>query len=88
MADTKVFHTIDGMDAPAFDAFAVTASDSAVFDPVPRALYIGGAGDVAARMASGRSVTFTDVPAGTILPVRADQVLSTGTNATAIVALV
>lgn len=73
---------------PASEALAVTPSDSdADWDPVPRGLYIGGAGDVTVKMmgSNGNVVTFTAVPAGTILPIRARRVNSTGTTATAIV---
>lgn len=68
-------------------AAAVTKSDATVL-PATRGLYIGGAGDVAVSMAADdSSVTFTAVPAGTVLPVRVKKVLSTGTTATTIVAL-
>lgn len=71
------------------NAAAVTKSDATVFDPSTRGLYVGGAGDVAVRMIGppAASVTFVGVPAGTILPVQCDQVLSSGTSATNIVRL-
>lgn len=73
---------------PAPDAVAVTPSDSVDItgDP-PRALYIGGTGDVAVVTSAGTVVLFAAVPTGTILPVRAKRVNSTNTTATAIVAL-
>lgn len=67
-------------------AIAVTKSDSTILN-CTRALYVGGAGDVAVKMIEGQSVIFTAVPAGSILPVQVTQVLSTGTDATAILAL-
>lgn len=53
-----------------------------------RSLYVGGAGDVAI-LASGdtAAVTLTGVAAGSIIPVEARKVMSTGTTATSIVAL-
>lgn len=69
-------------------AFAVTASDSTTFPVGTSGLFIGGAGNVAVTMASGDSVTFTGVVAGSILPIECYQVLSTNTTATNIVALV
>lgn len=73
--------------APAHSAYAVTKSDTTVL-PTTRGLYVGGAGDVAVTMAEDQNnVTFTAVPAGSILPVQVTKVLSTGTTATAIVAL-
>lgn len=71
----------------AHSAYAVTKSDTTVL-PTTRGLYVGGAGDVAVTMAEDQNnVTFTAVPAGSILPVQVTKVLSTGTTATAIVAL-
>lgn len=66
---------------------AVTASDSTVL-PVTRALWIGGAGNVAVVFADGGSaVTLTGATAGSILPVKVTKVMSTNTTATSIVAL-
>ena len=47
----------------------------------------GGAGNIVCKNARGDSVTFT-VVAGQILPIQTNQVLSTGTTATALVGLV
>lgn len=68
-------------------AAAVTPSDTTELGPC-KALYIGGAGNVAVHT-TGRdaSVTFFAVPVGTVLPVSARRVLATGTTATNIVAL-
>ena len=75
-------------DLPAQFAAAVTPSDSVNFSSECRSLYIGGAGNVVVVMNSDdAAVTFTGVPAGTILPVRAKRVNSTSTTATSIVAL-
>lgn len=72
--------------APATRAAAVTPSDSTILNA--RALYVGGAGNVAVMPLEGSTaVTFTAVPAGTILPVSCARVMSTNTTATAIVAL-
>ncbi len=70
----------------AWSAVAVTKSDATVLG-MTRSLYVGGAGDVAVRMKSGVNATFVGVVAGSILPVQCDQVLSTGTSATSILAL-
>lgn len=77
---------ISGLSAPASDAVAVTPSDSTVLTTT-RGLYVGGAGNVTVIMLGGETVTFTAVPAGTLLPVRVTKVKSTSTTATAIVAL-
>lgn len=70
-------------------ATAVTKSDTAVIGPT-RSLYVGGTGDVAVVMYgdnTNTSVKFVAVPVGTILPINVAKVMSTGTTATNIVAL-
>lgn len=72
--------------APADRAEEVTPSDSAPLSRPCRALYVGGAGDLVVVTAGGDTVTFADVPAGTVLPVRVVKVLA-ATTATAVVAI-
>lgn len=69
-------------------AFAVTPHDSTNFTNRARALYVGGAGNVACVFADGAVVTFTAVPTGCVLPVEVIRVNSTNTTATNIVGLV
>lgn len=68
---------------------AVTASNTVNLpDGVCRALWVGGAGNVAVVAEGNTSaVTIVGVPAGTILPIRTRRVNSTNTTATEIVAL-
>ena len=72
--------------SPASGWRSITKSDSTALDDI-RGLYVGGAGNVALEGEDGESVTFSAVPAGTVLPVSPAKVLSTGTTATLIVAL-
>ena len=72
--------------SPAEFAAAVTPSDTVNFGQPTRALYIGGAGTVAAII-DGSAVSFVGLNAGTILPIRCSRVNTTGTTATSIVAL-
>lgn len=77
-----------GLDAPAMHAAAVTPNDSTDLTTASRSLYIGVAGDVTLDTVGGEtSVLFKAVPAGTVLPVRASRVRSTGTTATNITAM-
>lgn len=76
-----------GADVPAVDFAAVTPSDATDQTQQFRALYIGGAGNVAIVSATGAVVTFVGLAAGTILPVSGIRVNSTNTTATSIVAL-
>jgi hypothetical protein len=69
-------------------AAAVTPSDSTVFGGPTRGLYVGVGGNVTVDMVNGgTSITFTNVQPGSLLPIQATRVYSTGTNATSIVAL-
>ena len=80
--------TGDGLGAPAVNGFAVTPSDSADFAFATRAIYVGGAGTVVAVLfPSGAVLTFVGATAGSILPVRASRVNSTGTTATSLLGL-
>lgn len=73
--------------SPPENAAAIVPSDGADLAEVTRALYVGGAGDVALRMAGGELVTLANLPAGTLIPLRVARVLASGTTATALVGL-
>ena len=73
--------------SPALDAAAVIPNDTNDLPNISRALYVGGAGDIAVEMMSGASVTLRAVPGGALVPLRARRVLSAGTTATNIVAM-
>lgn len=68
-------------------AEAITKSDATNITGVARALYVGGAGNVAAVMMDGVAITFASVPAGAIIPIRFTRINSTNTTATNMVAL-
>lgn len=68
-------------------AAAVTPNDGVDLADFAKELYVSGTGDVAVITVGGDTVTFTAVPAGTVLPIRVRRVLSTGTTATNIVAM-
>jgi hypothetical protein len=73
---------------PATHAFLVTPSDTTSFADATRAIYCGVAGDIAAVMLSGAVVTFTNVPAGTLLPLRTIRIAAAGTTAGGLIGLV
>jgi hypothetical protein len=70
------------------DAFAITPSDTTVFNPVARALYIGTAATATLTVvtAVGNTVAFANVGPG-VLPLAVKQVKATGTSASNIVGL-
>lgn len=75
------------LDDPASLCRPITPSDSLPLPEMSRAIYVGAAGAVRLVDATGNIVTFEGLVGGSILPVRASQVLSTGTTATALVAM-
>lgn len=77
-----------GLSSPASDAFAITPDDGTDLTQIPRAIYVGSAGDLAVVMKGGGTVTFTGVPAGALLSIRTARILATGTTADAIVGLI
>ena len=73
--------------SPARSASTVIPNDTAELPHVSRALYIGQFGALSVQMADGDVVTFEAIPAGSMLPIRAAKVLSSGTTAAAILSL-
>ncbi|HTG38451.1 MAG TPA: hypothetical protein VL973_06560 [Sphingomonas sp.] len=66
---------------------AVVPDDQWMLPRTPKALYVGGTGDVVLRaIDDDADVRFENVAAGTILPIRVSHVRLTGTTASALVA--
>lgn len=67
---------------------SVTPNDSADLPSICRGIWVGGAGNLAVTLSeSGENITFTGVPAGTLLPLEVKRVYATGTTATNLVAV-
>ncbi len=79
----------DDLDGPASRLRAVTPSDTVSLPFASKAIYVGGAGNIAIRAVNDAApVVLSGVPAGTVLRVRAAYVMATNTTATNIVALI
>lgn len=73
--------------SPAENAAEIVPGDSAQLPRVSRAVYVGEGGDLRVQMLGGGIVTFRNIPAGTLMPLRISRVFATGTDATAILGL-
>lgn len=73
--------------APAAGATDIVPNDTADLGETTRAVYVGIGGHLVVQMLWGQTVTFANVPAGSLLPIRVNRVLTTST-AGAIVGLV
>jgi hypothetical protein len=73
---------------PAWSLVAITPSDSTVYDPPLRAVYVGATGNVAVRaIGDASAVTFIGVPTGGYVLAQCSRVMATGTTATSLVGL-
>lgn len=75
-----------GLSSPLTRAVAVTPSDDTDLEFVTRAIYVGVAGNLEVLTIGGDTVTFEDIPAGMLLPIRVSRVKE-GTDANGILAL-
>lgn len=79
---------INPLTGSAFQAAAITPSDSAELVRMTKGLYVGGAGNLNLLLAGDTTpVVFVGVAAGTVLPVRVAKVMATNTTATNLVGL-
>ena len=78
------------LDSICFDGFAITANNTNTFSQPTRAIYVGGSGNVTVQMIgynnSNTVLSFNNVVAGTILPIRT-QVVYANSTATGLVGL-
>lgn len=88
MSDKYSEGYFDKADSPAWDALAVTPHDTTKLTTYSKALYVGTGGNVAVLTLKGSTVTFPNVPSGTVLPIRVQRVNSTNTTASNMVALI
>lgn len=77
----------DDADNPARRAFAVIPSNTTELPILPRALLIGDAGNVVLRAVDSPADVTIVASAGQMLPIRAQYVRATGTDASNIVGL-
>ena len=81
MPATDYFTHSVGATSPAENAFAITPHDTNELTYVTRGLYLGVSGDVAVTTSNGDEVTFLNMAAGIIHPLRVKIVKDTGTDA-------
>lgn len=76
-----------GLDSPGENWASITPHDSNALSTLPRAIYVGGAGDLEVISVDGTTVVFSGVPVGTLLPIRPNIVKATNTTATNLIAV-
>ncbi len=78
----------DTLIASSINPYPITPHDTDPLPVVPKAIYVGTAGDVTLRgIGAEADVTFRNCPAGVELMVRASHVRATGTTASDLVAM-
>ncbi len=73
--------------SPARNAFAITPDDANELAILPKAILVGGAGNITLRAVRSDADVTIPAQAGQILPIRARFIRATGTSATAIIGL-
>lgn len=73
---------------PGVDAFTIVPDDRATLPEVPRAIYIGSAGNLSCVTLQGTTVTVQNLGAGTVLSLRVAQVRATGTTARGLLGII
>lgn len=79
------------LDSPGIRDFDITPSDEDDLAEYTRAIYVGSGGDVNLVLQGNRGAAarlYTNVPDGTLLPLRVRRVMSTSTTASEIVGIV
>lgn len=88
MSNDPFANATDSLIAPARSAIAIVPHASAALPQAVRALYVGVGGDIVLQaVGSQQDVTFSNVPTGSILPVRVSAVRTAGTTAQQLVGL-
>ena len=72
---------------PGRNAETITKSDTVNLSQPSRAIWVGGAGNIAVEMLDGVTQVFEGVVAGSLLPLQVTRVNSTDTTATLMVAV-
>lgn len=83
MTDTFENH-VRSLTSPLEHGMNVVPDDSEDLPFVTRAIYVGGAGNLALRLQDGTELVLENVAAGSLLPIRAARVLASGTSATGV----
>ena len=73
---------------PAFDAFAISPSNSVDLPYLIRGIWVGATGDISLITPAGNTVLIVGIQTGYLLPIMAKRVRFTGTSASSLVGLI
>jgi hypothetical protein len=76
-----------GLTSPPEHAIAISPDDTSELSQPTRALYVGGGGNLRVTLLGGSTVSFANVPAGSMIPLRVTRVFATNTTASDILGL-
>ena len=77
--------SLAGLESPCEHAFDITPNDSTDLAYVTRGIWVGTGGNLKVITKGGETVTFTNIPNGTLKEGRYVRVLATGTTASGLV---
>lgn len=88
MPANDIYSGFDDASTSSRAPFPITPSDAVPMTPVPKAIYVGGGGNITLRgVDSAVDVVLVGVPVGSILPIRPSYIRAAGTTATNLVGL-
>ncbi|KKK96204.1 hypothetical protein LCGC14_2665100 [marine sediment metagenome] len=86
--DDAKYYAGSGWNSPFTRCFSITPQDDKELNHLPRALFIGGAGNMMLVAENDDDpVTFIGLKKGDVLTVRAKKILATGTTATQLIGM-
>ncbi len=88
MSELRTDGSVVGYQDPAYDGFAISASDTVDLARTTRGVFVGTGGDLKVTLVGGSTVLMRNLGSGCLLPIQATRVFATETTASDLVGLV